>query len=136
MNTIDKTPATGTKERLLKFEGGSWFILLPEQLDSDRILAQKRVLNSIALFLMTLTTGAPPAGEPLRPDQMLPAGVVLADRSGEDWREGFWVCAACPGPTKLDVLVEAVFKAALEGVISLDEALAAFDEFGAMEEMH
>jgi hypothetical protein len=84
---------------------------------------------------MTLTTGAPPAGEPLRPDQMLPAGVVLADRSGESWREGFWVCAACPGPTKLQVLIVAVLKATEKGLISRDEALAAIAELGAIEEM-
>ena len=135
MKTIDKTPATGTKKRLLEFKGGSWFIVCPAELDSDRILAQKRVLSSIPLFLMTLTTEAPPAGEPLRPDQMLPAGVVLADRSGEDWREGFWVCAARPGPTKLQVLIVAVLKAAEKGLISVDEAHAAIVELGAVEEL-
>ena len=135
MKKIDKTPATRTKKRLLEFKGGSWFIVCPAALDSDRILAQKRVLSSIPLFLMTLTTGAPPAGEPLRPDQMLPAGVVLADRSGEDWREGFWVCAARPGPTKLDVLLVAVIKAAEKGLISVDESHAAIVELGAVEEL-
>ena len=66
---------------------------------------------------------------------MLPAGVVLADRSGKDWREGFWVCAARPGPTKLDVLLQAVVKAAEKGLISVDEAHAAIAELGAMEEL-
>ena len=135
MKKIDETPATGTHKRFLEFKGGSWFIVLPAELGSGRVLAQKRVLSSISLFLMTLTTGAPPAGEPLRPDQMLPAGVVLAARSGEDWREGFWVCAARPGPTKLQVLIVAVLKAAEKGLISVDEAHAAIAELGAIEEL-
>jgi hypothetical protein len=45
-------------------------------------------MSQLALFLMTLTTGAPPAGEPLRRSQMLQATAVLADRSGERWIKG------------------------------------------------
>jgi len=135
MNKTGKVPVTGTTRPLLKYECIPWFIVWPPELEPERILARQRVLSSVPLFLLTLTTGAPPAGELLQPSQMFPAGAVVADRSGESWREGFWVCAARPGPTKLQVLIVAVLKAAEKGLLSGDEAHAAIAELGAMEEL-
>src|ERR1035437_167129 len=58
-----------------KVKGIYWFMVWPKELDPERILARRRVLSSVPLFLMTLTTGAPPAGEPLRAkDRVTTAG--------------------------------------------------------------
>ena len=116
-------------------KGIYWFMVWPKELDPERILARRRVLSSVPLFLMTLTTGAPPAGEPLRRSQMLPAAAVLADRSGKSWMKGFLACARRPRPSKLEVLIAALSWAVGEGLISWEEGLGAVAELRTMKEL-
>lgn len=135
MNKTDKVPVTGTTRPLPKYECIPWFIVWPVELEPERILARQRVLSSVPLFLLTLTTGAPPAGEPLQPGQMFAAAAVVADPSGEIWREGILVRARATGPSKLEVLLVAVYVAAEEGRISAQESASAEAELLTMKEL-
>lgn len=126
----DKVPAT----RPPKLKSIAWYIVRPEELEPERILARRRVLGSVPLFLMTVTTGAPPAGDPLRRSQMLPAAAVLADRSGDSWIKGVLVCATRPRPSKLEVLLVAVYVAARRGLISAAESATAEAELLMMQD--
>jgi hypothetical protein len=135
MNKTDKVPVNGTTRPPPQFKWIAWFIVRPPELEPERTLAKRRELSSVPLFLMTLTTGAPPAGEPLRRSQMLPAAAVLADRSGERWIKGVLVCARRPGTPKLMVLLLAVYAAAHEGLISAEESAGAERELETMKEL-
>jgi len=135
MNETNKVPVTGTTRPLPKLRCITWCIVGPPELEPERILAQRRVISSVPLFLMTLTTGAPAAGEPLRRSQMLPAAAVLADRSGESWMKGVLVCATRPGTSKLVVLLVAVYAAARKGLISAEESAGAEAELLTMMEL-
>lgn len=135
MNKTDKVPVTGTTKAEPEYKYTTWFIVWPEGLNPECILAQRRVLRSVPLFLMTLMSEAPPAGDPLRPDQMFPVAAVLADRSGESWREGVLVWATGARAPKLMVLLLALCAAERKGLISAAESADAEAERLTMTEL-
>jgi hypothetical protein len=99
-----------------------WNIVSPDELESARVLAKRRVLQSLPLFLLTLMRNPPQAGGLLPTGGTAPAGAVATGTAGERWIEGDLAYPKRLGASRPDVLIDALRLAALEDLISVDEA--------------